>query len=89
MRVRDVVDLTPGSIVELPKTAEEDLEVLVNNKPIGFGTAVKVGENFGVRVTFIGSLKDRIRALGAGGPGEETPAAPESSEPPEPSLAGI
>ena len=31
MRVRDVVNLAPGSIVELPKSAEEELEILVNN----------------------------------------------------------
>lgn len=76
MRVRDVVNLAPGSIVELPKCSEEELEILANNKAIGFGTAVKVGENFGVRVTFIGSLKDRIRALG----GEEAAASPAAEE---------
>lgn len=87
MRVRDVVNLAPGSIVELPKSSEEELEILVNNKAIGFGTAVKVGENFGVRVTFIGSLKDRIRALG----GEDAAASAEEQdavETPEHETAG-
>ena len=49
----EVLELTPGSILELPKTADEELEILVNNKVIGTGNAVKVGENFGVRVTQI------------------------------------
>jgi flagellar motor switch protein FliN/FliY len=64
MSVEDVLALAPGSIIELPKSVEEDLEILVNNKPIGTGRAVKVGENFGVRVSFIGDLRQRVAALG-------------------------
>lgn len=66
MSLGDVLALAPGAIVELDKTADEELEVLVNNKQIGAGTAVKVGENFGVRITFIGDVRERIVALGAG-----------------------
>lgn len=64
MRLTDVVRLIPGSIIELPKNADEDLDLLVNNKSIGAGDAVKVGESFGIRIRFIGDLKDRINALG-------------------------
>ena len=64
MTVGEVLDLTPGSIIELPKTSEEELEILINNKVIGSGNAVKVGENFGIRVRFIGDLADRIAAMG-------------------------
>jgi flagellar motor switch protein FliN/FliY len=77
MSLGDVLALAPGAIIELDKTAEEELEILVNNKQIGAGTAVKVGENFGVRITFIGDVRDRILALGADedegepGPGAE------------------
>ncbi|MFU8830369.1 MAG: FliM/FliN family flagellar motor switch protein, partial [Phycisphaerales bacterium] len=60
----DVLELTPGTIIELPKTADEELEILVNNKVIGSGSAVKVGENFGIRVRYIGNLADRIAAMG-------------------------
>ncbi len=63
--VKDVVALLPGAIIELPKNAEEELEILVNNKQVGVGRAVKVGENFGVRISFIGDLKKRIEAMGA------------------------
>jgi flagellar motor switch protein FliN/FliY len=65
MPVKEVMNLAPGAILELPKLADEELEVLVNNKPIGLGTAVKVGENFGIRITFVGDLRHRINALGA------------------------
>ncbi|MBT8487005.1 MAG: FliM/FliN family flagellar motor switch protein [Phycisphaerales bacterium] len=64
MPVGDVLNLAPGAIIELPKHAEEELEILVSNKPVGLGRAVKVGENFGIRVTFVGDVRDRIAALG-------------------------
>jgi predicted RecA/RadA family phage recombinase len=37
----------------------------VNNTRIGAGRAVKVGENFGVRLTQIGAVKDRVVAMGS------------------------
>ena len=60
----DVKSMVPGSIIELPKGSEDELELLVNNKPIGMGIAVKVGENFGLQISFIGDLKSRIEAMG-------------------------
>lgn len=75
MSVNDVVSLLPGAILELPKKAEEELDLLVNNKQIATGAAVKVGENFGLRITFIGDAKDRILALSHGG-GDSKPAGP-------------
>src|SRR5436853_7783746 len=73
MSVSDVVGLVPGAIIELPKNAEDELDLLVNNKQIGTGTAVKVGENFGLRISYIGDVRERIAALG----GRETVAKPE------------
>jgi flagellar motor switch protein FliN/FliY len=64
MSMKDVINLAPGAIIELPKQADDELNVLVNNKPIGFGRAVKVGENFGVRITYVGDVARRIRAMG-------------------------
>ena len=64
MTVQEVISLAPGTIIELPKLADEELELMVNNIGIGAGTAVKVGENYGVKVTFIGDLEERIAALG-------------------------
>jgi flagellar motor switch protein FliN/FliY len=57
MAVREVVELEHGAIIEFPRSADEALEILVNNKPVGQGTAVKVGENFGVRISSIGNLE--------------------------------
>lgn len=59
----DVMAFGPGAIIELDRSAEDHLDLLVNNKPVGSGVAVKVGENFGVRITTIDSAEDRIEAL--------------------------
>jgi flagellar motor switch protein FliN/FliY len=64
MKLADVLALVPGSIIELPKNADEPLDLLVNNKQIGRGSAAKVGENFGLRVTLVGDARARIAALG-------------------------
>lgn len=73
IKVGDVVALGPGSIVELPKKADEELELMINNKVIGTGNAVKVGENFGVQINYIGDLKHRIAAMAAKPPAEPKP----------------
>lgn len=52
-----------GAIIEFPQSSDGELRVLVNNKAVGTGTAVKVGENFGVRVTTIGDVTSRVQAL--------------------------
>ena len=61
----EVLSMVPGMILELPKPVEDELELMVNNKPIGTGDAVKVGENFGIKLAFIGDIRERITALGA------------------------
>lgn len=91
MRLTEVVALIPGAIIELPKRSEEELQLLVNNKPIATGLAVKVGENYGLRVTYVGDLKSRIAALGAGGDSASAAPAPARAQTapaaPEPAAA--
>lgn len=69
LTVEEVRNLTPGAILELPKDTEDDLDILVNNHGIATGKAVKVGENFGVRITYVGNIKQRIEAMGRCGGG--------------------
>ncbi len=70
MTMSEVLGLVPGAIIELHKNSEAELDLLINNKQIGTGSAVKVVENFGIRINYIGDIKQRIAALG----GAETPA---------------
>ena len=62
--LEEILSLGPGVILDLGKSAEDELTLLVNNKSIGRGEAVKIGENFGIRVTALDSPAARVRALG-------------------------
>lgn len=53
LKVRDVLALGPGAVVELNRHAGEPVDVVVNNKLIARGEVVVVDENFGVRITEI------------------------------------
>ncbi len=61
--VKDVLDLTAGSIIELDKLAGEPVDILVNNRLIAKGEVVVIEENFGVRITDILSQSDRLNNL--------------------------
>lgn len=61
--VKDILELSQGSIIELDKLAGEPVDILVNNKLIAKGEVVVIDENFGVRVTDIVSQSDRIQKL--------------------------
>ena len=63
MHLDDVLNLGPGAIVELPQPADLPLDLMVNNKVIGQGSAVKVGENFGLRIGSIGTARQRVEAM--------------------------
>jgi flagellar motor switch protein FliN/FliY len=77
MRLGEIMRLSVGTIVEFAKPAEEPLDLLVSNVVIGQGDVVKVGENYGLRVTRIGKPAETIRALG----GATAPAAPDFQTP--------
>ena len=62
--IRDVLALTPGSIVELDKLAGEKVDVLINGRPIAQGEVVVVDENFGVRITDVVSRQQRLAPQG-------------------------
>jgi flagellar motor switch protein FliN/FliY len=63
MPTAQVVNLAPGSIIEFDKGADEPLDLMTNNTCIGYGSPVKVGENFGIRVTSILNAKGKLEAL--------------------------
>lgn len=51
--ISEVLDFTPGTIIELDKVAGEPVEVLVNGKMVARGEVVVIEESFGVRITEI------------------------------------
>ncbi|MGV3489409.1 MAG: flagellar motor switch phosphatase FliY [Tuberibacillus sp.] len=61
--IKDILDLSPGSVIELDKLAGEPVDVLINHKPIAKGEVVVIDENFGVRITEIINKRDRLEKL--------------------------
>jgi flagellar motor switch protein FliN/FliY len=61
--VKEILELSSGSIIELDKLAGEPVDILVNNRLIAKGEVVVIDENFGVRVTDIVSQSDRLKKL--------------------------
>jgi flagellar motor switch protein FliN/FliY len=64
MHCSEVMRFGVGAIIEFAKSSEKPLELLVNNKIIALGEAVKVGENFGLRIKQVGDAKQIVEALG-------------------------
>ncbi|HEX7590318.1 MAG TPA: flagellar motor switch protein FliN [Candidatus Limnocylindrales bacterium] len=62
--IRDVLALTPGSIIELDKLAGEKVDILINGRPIAQGEIVVVDENFGVRITDVVARTQRLSPSG-------------------------
>ncbi|MFG0330762.1 MAG: FliM/FliN family flagellar motor C-terminal domain-containing protein [Phycisphaerales bacterium] len=87
--VDDVIAWRPGTIIEINRNSDDDIDLLVNNVPIAQGVAVKVGENFGLQVTSVGDLRHKIEAMGGDDiatPSDARPvgAAPATTTRPEP-----
>lgn len=51
--IKEILDFTPGTIIELNKLAGEPIDVLVNGKFVAKGEVVVIEESFGIRVTEI------------------------------------
>ena len=63
MLIKELLQLGPGSVVELDKLAGEPLEVLVNEKLVARGEVVMVNEKFGIRLTDVVSQTERVNNL--------------------------
>jgi flagellar motor switch protein FliN/FliY len=63
LSIKRILELAPGSIVELDRMAGEPVDLLVNEKVVAKGEVVVVDENFGVRIVSLVSAEDRIKSL--------------------------
>ncbi len=61
--IKEILELTNGSIVELDKLAGEPVDINVNGKFLAKGEVVVIDENFGVRITEIASPAERAARL--------------------------
>lgn len=63
LSLAEVLRLGNGAIIEFDRGSDQPLELMINNKTIGVGNAVKVGENFGLRLTQVGDARTLIESL--------------------------
>lgn len=61
--IRNLLQLSQGSVVELDRLAGEPLDVKVNGTLIAHGEVVVVNDRFGIRLTDVVSQSERIRKL--------------------------
>ncbi len=64
MLLGDLLQITQGSTIELDKTENEPVEILVNGRHIARGEIILMGDKFGVRIIDIISPEERIKKLG-------------------------
>ena len=53
MTLAELIELAPGSIVELDREAHEPADILVNGKVVARGEIVTIGESYGVRISSV------------------------------------
>ena len=64
--IKQVLQLKPGSIVELDSVAGEPVDVLVNGYLIAQGEVVVVNGKFGIRLTDVVTPSERFKRVGKG-----------------------
>lgn len=63
LSIRKILELGPGSIIELDRLAGEPVDLLVNDKIVAKGEVVVVDEYFGIRILSLVSPEERIKQL--------------------------
>lgn len=63
MLIHELLQLGPGSVIELDKLAGEPMEILVNEKLVARGEVVVIKDKFSIRLTDIVSPIERINSL--------------------------
>jgi flagellar motor switch protein FliN/FliY len=63
IKIRDLMRLTQGSVVELDRIAGEPLDLLVNNTVVAQGEIVLVNDRYGVRLTRVAPAAERMKNL--------------------------
>ena len=63
MKIKDLLKLNEGSVVELDRLAGDPLDILVNNTKIAKGEVVMIGERFGIRCGEIVDPEKRMESI--------------------------
>lgn len=63
INIRNLLQLNQGSVVELDRFAGEPLDVLVNGTLVAHGEVVVINDKFGIRLTDVISVSERVKRL--------------------------
>lgn len=63
LKIKDLMHLTQGSVIELDRAAGEPLDLLVNNTVVAQGEIVLVNERLGIRLNRVVPAADRVKNL--------------------------
>jgi len=63
IKIKDLLRLTQGSVVELDRIAGEPLDLLVNNTVVAQGEVVLVNDRYGIRLTRVVPASERLNNL--------------------------
>ena len=63
MTIRDLLKLSQGSVLELDRDVGAPMDVMVNGTLIAQGEVVVVNDRFGIRLTDVVSMRERVKRL--------------------------
>ncbi|MGA7723533.1 MAG: flagellar motor switch protein FliN [Ignavibacteriaceae bacterium] len=63
MQIKEVLELERGYVIELDKLASEPVDIYVNNKKIAEGEVVVIDKHFGIRITNLNEVNNRIKGV--------------------------
>ncbi|MFL2656386.1 MAG: flagellar motor switch protein FliN [Burkholderiaceae bacterium] len=63
LKIRDLLRLSQGSVVELDRLAGEPLDLLVNNTVVAQGEIVLVNDRYGIRLTRVVPAAERMKTI--------------------------
>jgi flagellar motor switch protein FliN/FliY len=63
MKIRDILELEKGAVIEFEKLAGESVDLIVNDKKFAEGEVVVIDEHFGIRITNMVTEQDFLREL--------------------------
>jgi len=63
MKIKDILELEKGYVIELDKLASEPVDIFVNNKKIAEGEVVVIDKHFGIRIVNLVDATKRITGM--------------------------
>ena len=63
LKIRELLNLKPGHVVELDRLAGETVDIIVNQKVIAKGEVVVIDDNFGVRLINLLTPEERLKQI--------------------------